>query len=76
MDLIIWAGMLVLMAFASYRMVLLWRDATTAFDAWPVELQRAAPAVVWFGTAFFAGGAVLVLADFGRGHPVRRHRAQ
>jgi hypothetical protein len=70
MDLLIWAAMLVVMAVASYRSARLWRGTTTAFDAWPAELQRAAPATVWFGTAFFAGGAVLVLGDFGPGHPI------
>ena len=70
MDLLIWAAMLVLMAVASYRAALLWRGTTTAFNAWPFEYQRAAPATVWFGTAFFAAGAVLVLGDFGPGHPV------
>jgi hypothetical protein len=39
-------------------------------DAWPCEFQRAVPATVWFGTAFFAAGAVLVLGDFGPGHPI------
>ena len=58
------------MAVASYRAVLLWRGTTTAFDAWPAEFQRAVPATVWFGTAFFAAGAVLVLGDFGPGHPI------
>ena len=70
MDFLIWAAMLVLMAVASYRSALLWRGTTRAFDAWPAEFQRAAPATVWFGTAFFAAGAVLVLGDFGPGHPI------
>ncbi len=70
MDLLIWAAMLVLMAVASYRAALLWRGTTDAFNAWPPEYQRAAPATVWFGTAFFAAGAVLVLGDFGPGHPI------
>jgi hypothetical protein len=70
MDLLIWAAMLVVMAVASYRAALLWRGTTTAFDAWPYEYQRAVPAIVWFGTAFFAAGAVLVLGDFGPGHPI------
>ena len=70
MDLLVWAAMLVLMAVASYRAALLWRGTTTAFNAWPFEYQRAAPATVWFGTAFFAAGAVLVLGDFGPGHPI------
>jgi hypothetical protein len=70
MDLLIWAAMLVLMAVASYRAALLWRGTTTAFEAWPPEFQRAAPAMVWFGTGFFAAGAVLVLGDFGPGHPI------
>ena len=70
MDLLIWAAMLILMAVASYRAALLWRGTTTAFDAWPAEFQRAAPATVWFGSAFFAAGAVLVLGDFGAGHPI------
>jgi hypothetical protein len=70
MDLLVWAAMLVVMAVASYRAVLLWRGTTTAFDAWPSEFQRAVPTMVWFGTAFFAAGAVLVLGDFGPGHPI------
>src|SRR3954454_21676556 len=70
MDLLIWAAMLVLMAVASYRAARLWRGTTTAFNAWPSEHQRAVPATVWFGTAFFAAGAVLVLGDFGPGHPI------
>jgi hypothetical protein len=70
MDLLIWVAMLVLMAVASYRSALLWRGTTTAFDGWPFEFQRAAPAIVWFGSAFFAAGAVLVLGDFGPGHPI------
>ena len=70
MDLLIWAAMLGVMAVASYRAALLWRGTTRAFDAWPAEFQRAAPATVWFGTAFFAAGAVLVLGDFGPGHPI------
>src|SRR4051794_17246231 len=70
MDLLIWTAMLGLMAVASYRAARLWRGTTTAFDAWPSEYQRAAPAIVWFGTAFFAAGAVLVLGDFGPGHPI------
>jgi hypothetical protein len=70
MDLLIWAAMLVVMAVASYRAALLWRGTTTAFDAWPSEYQRAVPATVWFGTAFFAAGAVLVLGHFGPGHPI------
>ena len=70
MDLLIWAAMLVVMVVASYRAALLWRGTTTAFDAWPSGYQRAVPATVWFGTAFFAAGAVLVLGDFGPGHPI------
>jgi hypothetical protein len=70
MDLLIWAAMLVVMAVASYRAARLWRGTATAFEAWPSEFQRAVPATVWFGTAFFAGGAVLVLGDFGPGHPI------
>ena len=70
MDFLIWAAMLVLMAVASYRAALLWRGTTTAFNAWSIEYQRAVPAIVWFGTVFFAAGAVLVLGDFGPGHPI------
>jgi hypothetical protein len=70
MDLLVWIGVLVMMAAASYRAFLLWRNRTSAVDAWPAELQRSIPATTWAGTLFFGAGALIVLGDFGADHPI------
>jgi hypothetical protein len=70
MDAVVFIALLIAMCLASCRVSLVWSNRTTAFDAWPEEMLRAAPTVVWLGTAFFASGTILVLGPFSDGHPV------
>lgn len=63
MEILRWAVLSVVAIGACVRVARVWSGTSHALDGWPVDVRRAVPTIVWFGSLSFAAGTVMLIAD-------------